>query len=516
MNNLETKVVIKKTVLHGVGDGVSLQRVATVYIDRREYRVYAPSDAEGEAVDWVPHLTIRQLSDFNSEIEIHDAFGVLALKVVKEELEKRKLDSNTGAAAPTDREPSKEEREKPKRNSNRGPGLPTEGEPGGRGISGLINILNQSIKQVPANKYAFGVVGVVAAAALSIILVGGKWQAAVAGGVAMLAGMVVLRAFAAGQSPQAGQSLPNQALTWFVIIAFAVVLSLFIGKLYVTLFHPGEPSGSKAATDRGTQGPSPFSTATIPPGRLLRARPFHVRLDDCSLASCNVEFVLRGYDPKGRLRYDASQRFDKWTTGQVKDTDFNTADQVYFEASEEIVFQVFCRLGTGPRVVGDEGSLHWQASYEATEGYGVWLSCGGNDFKASVDIGVNLASKRLSEPPAKDDPGPPWKADSTGEGRTNLVQTCISGKWVETIAKNGSTEQHDWTFNVEANGHLKTTRTDHHVYGDYTFQIKGREWEGTLTFSDKKNLPKARLKLVDESKCDKITTDDDHIHFERK
>src|SRR5437870_4870975 len=54
------------------------------------YRVSAPPEAKGDALDWVPHFSVRQLVDFNSETEIHDAFGRLALKAVKEELEARK------------------------------------------------------------------------------------------------------------------------------------------------------------------------------------------------------------------------------------------------------------------------------------------------------------------------------------------------------------------------------------------------------------------------------------------
>jgi hypothetical protein len=39
--NLDAKVVLRQTVLHGSNDDF-LQRVATVYINGREYRVLAP------------------------------------------------------------------------------------------------------------------------------------------------------------------------------------------------------------------------------------------------------------------------------------------------------------------------------------------------------------------------------------------------------------------------------------------------------------------------------------------
>jgi TIR domain len=89
MGSLETKVVLKQTVLHGSSQPEVLQRVATVYIDGEEYRVSAPPEAEGDALDWVPHFKVRRPVDLNSEVEIHDALGILALKSVQEELEKR-------------------------------------------------------------------------------------------------------------------------------------------------------------------------------------------------------------------------------------------------------------------------------------------------------------------------------------------------------------------------------------------------------------------------------------------
>ena len=93
-DSLETKVVLKQIVLHGSNQPEMLQRVATVYINGKEYRVSAPPEAKGDALDWVSHFTVRQLVEFNSEIVIRDAFGVLALKAVKEELEKEKRVAN--------------------------------------------------------------------------------------------------------------------------------------------------------------------------------------------------------------------------------------------------------------------------------------------------------------------------------------------------------------------------------------------------------------------------------------
>src|SRR6266851_199584 len=91
-DNLETKVVLNQTVLHGSNQPNVLQRVATVYVDGKEYRVSAPPEARGNALGWAPHFTVRQLVDINSEVEIHDDFGRLALKITIEELEKQKRD----------------------------------------------------------------------------------------------------------------------------------------------------------------------------------------------------------------------------------------------------------------------------------------------------------------------------------------------------------------------------------------------------------------------------------------
>lgn len=88
--NLKAKVVLKQTVLLGSNQPELLQRVATVYINGKEYRVSAPPEAKGDALDWLRHLTVRQLVGLNSEVEIHDAASLIAIKVVKEELEKQK------------------------------------------------------------------------------------------------------------------------------------------------------------------------------------------------------------------------------------------------------------------------------------------------------------------------------------------------------------------------------------------------------------------------------------------
>ncbi|HTC95964.1 MAG TPA: hypothetical protein VK699_21155 [Terriglobales bacterium] len=87
---LKTKVVIEQRTLSGSGQDDFLQRVATVYIDGEEYRVLAPAKAVGDPIEWLEHCCVRQPSteSFGSEIEAPRSYGILAIKIVKEELER--------------------------------------------------------------------------------------------------------------------------------------------------------------------------------------------------------------------------------------------------------------------------------------------------------------------------------------------------------------------------------------------------------------------------------------------
>jgi hypothetical protein len=93
-DQLETKVVISQPVLRGSGQAGFLQEVAVVVIDGEEYRVLAPSAAKGDALGWVAHFTVRQLTDFSGETVIQNAFAVLAVNAVEEELKRRRRDEN--------------------------------------------------------------------------------------------------------------------------------------------------------------------------------------------------------------------------------------------------------------------------------------------------------------------------------------------------------------------------------------------------------------------------------------
>jgi hypothetical protein len=93
-DSAESKVVLKQSVLHGSNQPNLVQRVATVYINGKEYRVSAPPEAKGDSLDWVRHFCVRQLVALNSEVEVQNATRVLVLRVVEKELEKEKRDRN--------------------------------------------------------------------------------------------------------------------------------------------------------------------------------------------------------------------------------------------------------------------------------------------------------------------------------------------------------------------------------------------------------------------------------------
>jgi hypothetical protein len=85
------KVVIKQAVLRGAPDH-ALQRVAIVYISGQEYRVYAPSEAKGEALEWADHFKVRH-SDNGSEMGVPRDYEGRVLRLAIEELTKTKHES---------------------------------------------------------------------------------------------------------------------------------------------------------------------------------------------------------------------------------------------------------------------------------------------------------------------------------------------------------------------------------------------------------------------------------------
>jgi len=89
---MNTKVVIEKRDLHGSTPYAFPQKVAAVYLDGDEYRVYAPPKAVGDALEWVEHFRVHQPNpeSFSSEIPADSTYQVLAIQLLKEELEKMK------------------------------------------------------------------------------------------------------------------------------------------------------------------------------------------------------------------------------------------------------------------------------------------------------------------------------------------------------------------------------------------------------------------------------------------
>jgi hypothetical protein len=88
----DEKVVIKQVFLNGSVDPHFLQRVAVVYIEGKEYRVSAPPEAKGDALDWAKHWAVREsVTDFfEGESESEGAIKIRVKKLVEEELKKHK------------------------------------------------------------------------------------------------------------------------------------------------------------------------------------------------------------------------------------------------------------------------------------------------------------------------------------------------------------------------------------------------------------------------------------------
>jgi len=93
------KIVIENAVLRGSRDEHFWQRVATVYAaSDAEFRVYAPPKATGNALGWLEHFLVHQLSDSGmGENPLEGGPKHSIVKQVKEELEKQALDAEIWA-----------------------------------------------------------------------------------------------------------------------------------------------------------------------------------------------------------------------------------------------------------------------------------------------------------------------------------------------------------------------------------------------------------------------------------
>jgi hypothetical protein len=107
--------------------------------------------------------------------------------------------------------------------------------------------LLEASRRIPTLKYAIGVVGLVAAAALSIGFFFGSWKYALFGGIALFVGMVVMRLYAAAtpKTVRIDPSLPVQVIIWACVIAFIVCLAMGVITLGLTLFASSQHGGNQ-------------------------------------------------------------------------------------------------------------------------------------------------------------------------------------------------------------------------------------------------------------------------------
>ena len=198
-------------------------------------------------------------------------------------------------------------------------------------------------------------------------------------------------------------------------VSIVLLCGLFLGGLlyplkFIHITGP-TPEDTDNANNNGSNPPlsdrDPLDNLPeIPPGRLLKAYPFRAQLEDCALGNCEIELRLKGFDSKGRLRYDHSTRFTKWLTGDFVDTNFGTVEKMYFEADETIRFELYCRMiGQTEWKFGEDRVLDWSPRHEGDEtrqtGYAVWLYCGGESYRVGIGIGVGVTTRRTNEPSVK-------------------------------------------------------------------------------------------------------------------
>jgi hypothetical protein len=90
-------VVIEHSVLYGADDDMSVQKVATVYVDGDSYSVVAPSKLKGEALKFTDHFSVREPSkdalDWGAEFLVTDHRRNAIVNAVAEELRKQKRDA---------------------------------------------------------------------------------------------------------------------------------------------------------------------------------------------------------------------------------------------------------------------------------------------------------------------------------------------------------------------------------------------------------------------------------------
>jgi hypothetical protein len=88
----EPKVIIEQRLLHDSGDNHGVQRIALVYIGMREYRVYAPSRASGDPVQWRSQLAVHTPSGYG-ELSMPEPDRSHIIEAMFRELERGKTEA---------------------------------------------------------------------------------------------------------------------------------------------------------------------------------------------------------------------------------------------------------------------------------------------------------------------------------------------------------------------------------------------------------------------------------------
>jgi hypothetical protein len=85
----EPKVIIEQRLLHDSGDNQGMQRIALVYLGTREHRVYAPSRASGDPVQWKSQLAVHVSSGYG-ELALPEPPRSRIIEAMFRELERTK------------------------------------------------------------------------------------------------------------------------------------------------------------------------------------------------------------------------------------------------------------------------------------------------------------------------------------------------------------------------------------------------------------------------------------------
>lgn len=91
------KVVIENVILRGSPHAQDMQKVATLYVGEKEYKVYAPARAQGNALEWVEHFALRTQSSgnfsFGADITVDDERKPILIQAAVDELKRHALES---------------------------------------------------------------------------------------------------------------------------------------------------------------------------------------------------------------------------------------------------------------------------------------------------------------------------------------------------------------------------------------------------------------------------------------